>query len=396
MKEPEQKSYLQHLQRAEALLEIGRWRGAIHEFDLHLAKYPGDYTALCKASSAHAELGELQNALDRSKEAIRSRPESDWAYRLQGIIFATNGEHQRALEAAEKAAQFAPESAIVLLSLTYAQANYGKLDDAQTTLAALLKAAPDTQESHEAAGYVALKRESLAEAEESFLAALAINPESVNALNNLGVVYQRRARKGEREYHDKATEMFERALKVNPSFKLAENNRKINLTPSASTVGAPIGLIIGLMILLSSLSRRLGSMAQADSFTILRILDNFNPIVPNAFFTFLNFYAILIFLSPVALVLRKALASLGVKFFVANQKGSWSGHWSDRWFLMAVLLVLSPLILFYLAGVYGAGWEGSPFGWLALTVESIAAVAFILRLLVVIYKVESEKEIYRS
>lgn len=389
MNDPELKEYLHHLQRAEALLDIGRWREAVHELDLHLAKYPGDYVPLCQSAAAYAALGELQKALDRANQAVQSWPEGDWAYRLQSMIFTENGEFKRAFDSAEKAAAIAPDSPLTLLSLAYAQANHGKLDDAVITANALLELSPDAAESHETAGYVALKRESLRDAEEYYLAALAIEPESVNSLNNLGVVYRERAKKGEQQYQEKAIEMFERALKVDPSFKLAENNRTSTLSPMIGKVGAPIGLIVGLMILLSNISSGIRTASESGKFTIWQSLKYYSPFDSNLFFVFLNLWSLLLFLVPIALLLRKMFVSLGINAFGKQEKGYLTSLWSDRWTLTGVLFVLAAPIIFYLFGVYGAGWIGSPFGWLAFVVECSTSLAIVTRI-ATLYRNERE------
>src|SRR5580765_5733831 len=89
-------NYFKHLERAQLLMEVSRWREALHEYNLHLANYPGNYHALCQTALCHFELKEYQLALDATKLAIETDPEEEWAYRLRSSIFSANGEHKRA------------------------------------------------------------------------------------------------------------------------------------------------------------------------------------------------------------------------------------------------------------------------------------------------------------
>ncbi len=105
--------------------------------------------------------------------------------------------------------------------------------------------APDSAETHEAAGYLALQRKNNLEAEKHYIEALRLDPESVNAMNNLGVVYLNLAQRGKGHYyHKKSVEMFERAVRQKPTFKLGQEN--IFNASKAFKIGVPAG--IGLLL----------------------------------------------------------------------------------------------------------------------------------------------------
>src|SRR5262249_35828764 len=96
------------MQRARMLMDVARWREALHELNLALAINPSNYNALCNAANCHLQLKEFQAALDRTKAAIEAEPEAEWAYRLRSMIFTENGEPKRALEAAHTCVEKAP------------------------------------------------------------------------------------------------------------------------------------------------------------------------------------------------------------------------------------------------------------------------------------------------
>src|SRR4051794_18674570 len=92
-------NYFKSLERAQLLIEVGRWREAIHEYNLHLASFPESYQAQCNIALCYLSLKEFQSAYDATKKAIEIDPEEEWAYRLQSAIFLENGEPQRGLDA---------------------------------------------------------------------------------------------------------------------------------------------------------------------------------------------------------------------------------------------------------------------------------------------------------
>lgn len=283
--------YFKHLARAELLIEVDRYREALHELHQHLANYPSDYTALCQLALCHLNLKEFQQAFDFTKQAAEQAPDDDWVYRLQSAIFSENGERSRALEAARKAAEVSPGSPMTLQSLFWAEANAEYLDDAEKTLSALREAAPNEATTHESAGYLALQRQQYLDAEKHYLDALAINPESVDALNNLGVAYLSLAQAGKgRHYQKKSVEMFQRAVKAQPTFKLGQKN--IENASEALKFGAPVGLII---FLVWGMLRFAGSSTQA----LLRE-RSFSPLTDSFLLTLANLVSILLVLGLVA------------------------------------------------------------------------------------------------
>jgi len=225
------------LQRAETLLEIGRFREALAEFYKFLAFESESYTTLCNISRCHYELNELKIALKFANAAIAVAPENEWAYRLKSIVFRASGNHRESLQAAEECASKAPGFIFPLHTLAYAQVNNFRLEDAEKTLKLMLEVAPESAETHEAYGLLVLKREDYEQAEKYFLQALKINAESANSLNNLGVIYLEKSQRvfgifKKSNFGRKAKESFLSALKINPNSALtrqnlqtAENNR---------------------------------------------------------------------------------------------------------------------------------------------------------------------------
>lgn len=220
------------LQRAESLAGIGRFKEALPEFYKFLSSQPENYLALCHISRCHYELNDLKTALKFANAAIAAGPEGEWAYRLKSIIFRASGNHQESLKAAEECVSKAPHFIFSLQTLAYAQINNFRLDDAEKTLKLMLEAAPDDAMTHDACGFLALKREEYETAEKYFLQALAIDAESANSLNNLGFIYLEKSQRvfgtfKKSAFGRKAKECFLSALKINPNSALARQNLEV-------------------------------------------------------------------------------------------------------------------------------------------------------------------------
>ena len=225
-------SQIKYLERANFLIEINRWREALRELRVYLSHFPNDYEALCQSALCHYEINELKSALRFSKKAISSEPELEWAYRLQSLIFRASGNNSKALEAAEICVQKAPFQIFSLQTLAYAQIDKFLLADAKETSEAMFNISPESAETHDVCGYLALKNEDWQVAEAQFKTALKINPESYFTLNNLGSVYFSQSKLGwsiskRAMFQRQAKECFERSVNINPTFKIAQENLQV-------------------------------------------------------------------------------------------------------------------------------------------------------------------------
>ncbi|MDQ3713800.1 MAG: hypothetical protein M3388_16485 [Acidobacteriota bacterium] len=223
---------IKYLERADYLIEINRWREAIVEITKHLSSFPDDYYALCQMAFCRYELNELKPALEFTKKAIAAEPELEWAYRLQSLIFGASGNNSKALELAEICVEKAPYFIASLQTLAYAQINKFLLDDANNTTDIMLEIAPEANETHDACGYLAMKNENWAAAKKHFKLSLQIESLSYFTLNNLGNVYFHRSKIGwnfpkRTALQRQAVECFAQSVKINPTFKLAQENLKI-------------------------------------------------------------------------------------------------------------------------------------------------------------------------
>lgn len=305
--------YFKLSQRAHALMEIGRWHEALHEFNGLLSLYPQDYFSLCNVAICYLNLGQFQKAFDTTKLAIETEPEDEWAYRVQSIIFATNGENNRALDAARLAAEKGPYEPMAVHQLFEAEVNYGLLDDAEKTLERFGEMAPGEAAVVESRAYLRLNQERLPEAEKDYLEAIKLDPENANSFNNLGVVYLKMFESGAgKKYKKMSVDMFERAVKLSPTFTLAQDN--MSMAANAKKGGVAIGGVVSAFIALSAINGLVnggrGTSKQVNTFTPA----DFNPIVGGPELIALNlipvfFFAIYIVASGL-MIFRKPRARI--------------------------------------------------------------------------------------
>lgn len=207
------------LKRAQALIEMGRYKEAIVELSAIQATDDGQSSmVLCHLAVCHFNLGKGRDALKYAQEAIAAEPNNEWAFRLMSFSYLRMGMNKEALKAAEEAAAIAPDWPLALFTLANAQRAYGQLGDAFKTATYLLEVAPDAT-AYNLMGHIYLDSERRADAEQYFRKALEFDPEHAGAHNNLGLVYEY-SRPGD------AREAFLTALKIDPTFEEAKYNLK--------------------------------------------------------------------------------------------------------------------------------------------------------------------------
>lgn len=360
-------SYFKNLERAEILIELERWPEALDVLREHLSVYTDDYGALCRMAVCHHALGEFQTAYDLTKRAIEAAPDGEWAYRIQSFIFASNGEHKRSLDAAQLCVEHAPELPEALQCLFSAQVNFGELDKAAETLDLLKKMVPDSSEIHEATGFLALKLDKFQDAESAYLEALKIDPQSVTALNNLGVAYMNMSEKGlGYHYREKALEMFNRAARAQPTFKTAQENISAASTPLKFT--APIGLFAVIWVVL----KILGGAADATrpKFDAAELA----PAEP-LMMQILNGYTVLCLGGLVV----ASLFLLSPRF---RQKAYYELTKSRLWLIISAVFVIPAfyyLVSFWKLGVRATPFTGALFG-LSMVITLISGINCLVRL----------------
>lgn len=364
-------NFLKRRQRADLLMELGRYREALVELNSHLGSYPDDYYALCQAASCHYEVGEYQTAYDATKKAVSGAPEEEWAYRLQSLIFAASGDKRRALEAAEQCIKCSPDSVFALHALANAQIGTWRLDEAEKTADRIRELAPGEAATYDAAGFVALNKEDYQKAEEYYLEALKLDPESVSSLNNLGVVYLEYANSGKgKHYRKKSAEMFERAVRAQPTFVSGQENLRI--ANKAAKAGIPIGTIF----LACWLSSSLMNVGRRGAGLVPEFVESLTLLSPY------SHNHLLFGLNLLSLLLLFAVTAFAIKYWLSKDRTGMVRPFkrTGPWMLTALVAIVP--FGFYVIFLIFLDVEASAFSYLALIVLFVATVYALLQAII--------------
>jgi len=156
------------------------------------------------------------------------------------------GGRQAALRAACEAARLGPDVPAALFTLAQAQLSCGKIRDAEATAARLTEVAPYRTMTFRVLAHIAMRRRDWATAETHLRRALALDSESYEAMNDLGLVLQEGGKTRE------AIDRLHDAVKVSPARSEAHENLRAALrrflrprwiVPVALLAGASAGAV---------------------------------------------------------------------------------------------------------------------------------------------------------
>jgi tetratricopeptide (TPR) repeat protein len=183
-----------------------------------LQKRPTDPRAYYNLGNALAQIGRVQEAMDRYQQALRIKPdyaeaEYNWAVALDKL-----GRVQEAIPHYEQVVRLEPDDAEAQNNLAVILGQAGRIEDAIRHWEQALKIKPDFAEAHFNWGNVLLRAGKLPEAAGQYEQALQIKPDLAEAHYNLGNVFLQAGRLPEAVGH------YGQALRIKPDFVLAHIN----------------------------------------------------------------------------------------------------------------------------------------------------------------------------
>jgi Flp pilus assembly protein TadD len=178
-----------------ALRESGQIDKAIAEAREVLVRKPADASALAELALSHLAKGEKEAAALLAKQALDASPNSALAHRATGLLDLANGDDAEAFAEFRKAAQADPRDTTSRLNMGVVLLNAGAYAKAEEQYREILRVSPDDTEAQ--VGYAAALRgqadashpRNLEEARAVLEKVLSVDPHSVSALFNLGVLY---------------------------------------------------------------------------------------------------------------------------------------------------------------------------------------------------------------
>lgn len=229
------------IDRAEHLIGVRRHAEALPWLGRALAADPENARAHCFMALAFLSIGDHTKALGAAERAVAADPEDEWPHRLLSIALHEHGRRRAALQAAREAVRLGPDVPEALFTLVQALLACRRRLEAAATAQHLTTVAPGEVLTHRALGDIAMARRDWGGAEMHFRRAVARDPDSYVALNNLGLVLHHLGRDRE------AIERFHEAARANPAAREARGNliRAVRrfLRPSLPLLAA--GVVIG-------------------------------------------------------------------------------------------------------------------------------------------------------
>ena len=217
MMETNQKEVVDY-QRAEHLLQLGRFTDAIPIIGTQLTQQPEDHYSHYQMARAFLGLSDYDAANQHADKVIAADPNSSLGFFIKSVICHYQLHFTQELEYAEQAAHLDPEDPDILLRLARAQIQSGLLKKAKVTAEQIVGLIPDDLESHEIMGDIYFELNDYEKASQHFEAALEYDPENHTIINDLARCYI-----GLKE-RKKAIETMHQALVLAPDSDVLRSN----------------------------------------------------------------------------------------------------------------------------------------------------------------------------
>lgn len=179
------------LERAQALLDLGRVEQARALAARVVAQSPHDQAACCLLAACHHAADDYPEMLSAAKQAVSADPADEWAHRLLAMAQFNLGQPDDALRNAHTAARLAPDSWRCHVLLAAMLSDIGRHRSASASCRRATRLAPDEAEPH----YLqALLHHSVGLtwwAKRSYRRALGCDPQHAGALQGLAQVHAR-------------------------------------------------------------------------------------------------------------------------------------------------------------------------------------------------------------
>jgi choline-sulfatase len=144
-------------------------------------------------ATAYEQMGQYERAIQVLQHALDVKLETDKIYSRLGIDYLHLNHLDKAIEAMTQASRINPTDVNNLLNLGMAYLRLGRVDDAEKAFRAITAQNDRYAPAHNGLGLVAVEREDTETARREFEKALEINPDDLNSLLDLGILYQKTA-----------------------------------------------------------------------------------------------------------------------------------------------------------------------------------------------------------
>jgi choline-sulfatase len=152
---------------------------------------PTNPRGLIYLATAYEQMGQYQRAIQVLQHALDVKLETDKIYSRMGIDYLHLNHLDKAIEAMTQASRINPTDVNNLLNLGMAYLRVGRVADADNAFRAITAQNDRYAPAHNGLGLVAVQREDTETARREFEKALEVNPDDLNSILDLGILYQK-------------------------------------------------------------------------------------------------------------------------------------------------------------------------------------------------------------
>jgi Flp pilus assembly protein TadD len=215
------------LAKADALIEVGRYRDAIELARSAVSGAPSDYRPLCVWSRSLMGERKFADSVEMATQATRLAPNVPFAFYVQSVALGSLATASRdreririgreAVSAANECLRLAPYYSPGFIALGQAHALLGEIESADIALREAIRLAPSAVGTWVGASAIAIRAMNWEAAITASRRALAIEPGNYAALNNLGTALNASGDK-------RGVEVLASAARVDPDQITARRN----------------------------------------------------------------------------------------------------------------------------------------------------------------------------
>lgn len=199
-----------YYERANHLIDNGRYDLAVKELLSHLAEHPDDARALSLLSFCHLRRQRYADATMAAESAIVSDPANAQGYYMMSLVMRERNEPSAAMEAIQTALNLEPAEPDFLVTLAYLHIDARRWDEALAAAGLAAERSPYHVGAINAMATCLINLRRVSEAAAALENALAHDPEDPRTLANMGWLELDRNRYGD------ALAFFQRALMLDP------------------------------------------------------------------------------------------------------------------------------------------------------------------------------------
>lgn len=207
-----------HFEKAETLMDQGKYAAAIDLFRQALANDPTLLSAHRRLAEALKRLGKPEEAISELENTLAQFPESKDLWNDWGNILFDKGDFNGAIHKYQKSLEIDPLYKWAYFNWGLALQNQGDHDKAILQFQKALEIDPNYVIAHANMGASLRKTGEYAQSQEAFEKAISLDPKNPNHFNDLGNLLY------EQQDYERAIEQYRQCIHIDPSHKWAHYN----------------------------------------------------------------------------------------------------------------------------------------------------------------------------